>query len=231
MKRFWSDVTVEAADGGWQVSLDGRPMRTQGGRPQIVTTRALAQLLAAEWAAQGAEVDPASFPHRDMADYAIDMIAGGDDDVAAKLLGFLETDTLCYRADPDEALFRRQQELWDPILAEFERREGVRLERVSGILHRPQPPETVAALRARLAGFEPFTTAALFSLTSLSASLIVGLAALEDDADPVALWNAASLEEDWQSEQWGADEEAAARRARKLADFTRALEFARATQD
>ncbi len=231
MKRFWKTVTVEAADDGWQVALDGRRVRTQGGQPQVVPTRALADLLAAEWSAQGEEVDPAAFPHRDMADYAIDMIAAGEDDVAGKLLGFLETDTLCYRADPDEPLYRRQQEVWDPLLDRAESRENVRIERVSGILHRPQPAQTLAALQARVAALDPFTMAALFSLTSLSASLIIGLAALEERADPDALWNAANLEEDWQIELWGTDEEAGARRARRLGDFTRAVAFARAARE
>lgn len=230
MKRFWKDVTVEPAEGGWQVALDGRRVRTQGGQPQVVQSRALAELLAAEWSAQGEEIDPAAFAHRDMADYAIDMVASGEEDIVAKLIGFLDTDTLCYRADPDEPLYRRQQNVWDPLLAALEEDADVRIERVSGILHRPQPPETVAALRRQLEALDPFTIAAVFSLTSLAASLVVGLSALEDGADPVGLWDAANLEEDWQIENWGADDEAATRRARRLGDFTRAVEFARAAR-
>jgi chaperone required for assembly of F1-ATPase len=230
MKRFWKEVTVEQAGGGWQVALDGRPLKTQGKRPQVVPSRALAELLAAEWAAQGDDVDPAGFTHRDMTDYAIDMIASGEDDVDAKLLGFMETDTLCYRADPDEPLYRRQLEVWEPLVTAFEFREGVKVERASGILHRPQPAGTLAALKGRLEGLDPLVIAPLFTLTSLSASLIVGLAALEDGADPEALWSAANLEEDWQIELWGADEEAIALRKRRLGEFTRTLEFARAAR-
>ena len=48
MKRFWKDVSVEEAEGGWRVTLDGRPIRTQaGGAPQVVPARALAEALAA----------------------------------------------------------------------------------------------------------------------------------------------------------------------------------------
>lgn len=230
MKRFWQDVTVEQEGGGWQVALDGRRLKTQGKRAQVVPSRALAELLAGEWAEQGEEVDAAAFPHRDMADYAIDMIASGEDDIVAKLLGFMETDTLCYRADPDEALYRRQLEVWEPLVTALEAREGVKVERASGVLHRPQPAETLAALKDRLEAFDPLVIAPLFSLTSLSASMIVGLAALEDGADPEALWSAANLEEDWQIELWGADEEAIALRQRRLGEFTRTLAFAQAAR-
>lgn len=230
MKRFWKEVTVAQVNGGWQVALDGRLIKTQGKQAQIVPGRALTELLAREWAMQGEEVDPASFSHRDMADYAIDMIASGEDDVVTKLLGFMDTDTLCYRADPDEAFYRRQLEVWEPLLTAFEQREGVKVERASGVLHRPQPVETLTSLKVKLESLDPLLLAALFTLTSLSASLVIGLTALEDNADAEVLWSAANLEEDWQIELWGEDYEATARRERRFGDFKRAMEFARAAR-
>jgi chaperone required for assembly of F1-ATPase len=228
MKRFWKEVSVEQSGGGWRVALDGRPLKTQGGAPQAVPTRALAELLAAEWSAQGEVIDPAGFPARDMADYAIDVVAPDPSATVAKILRYGETDTLCYRADPDEPLHRRQWAEWEPIVSAFEAREGVRLERVSGIVHRPQPPETVSRLKARLAALDPFALAALEVATALSASLCVGLSALDPDADSQRLWSAAELEETWQTELWGSDAEAAARHVRRKDDFMRAVAFARA---
>jgi chaperone required for assembly of F1-ATPase len=228
VKRFWESVTVEPAPGGWQVALDGRPLRTQGGAAQIVPTRALAELLADEWAAQGDEIDPAGFPMRDMADYAIDSVAPDRASVVAKILRFAETDTLCYRADPDEPLWKRQWAVWEPIVGTFEAREGVRLERVSGIVHKPQPPVTLAALRTRLEALDAFKLAALETLSSLSASLCVGLSVLEPEADADVLWDAAELEETWQAELWGVEAEAEARRRKRRMDFMSATAFARA---
>jgi chaperone required for assembly of F1-ATPase len=228
MKRFWKDATVEDTGGGWRVILDGRPVRTQGtGAPQVVPTRALAELLAREWAAQGPEIDASAFPCRDMSDYAIDVVAGARGETIAKLLRYAETDTLCYRADPDEPLWKRQQSLWEPLVTAFEAREGVRLDRVSGVLPRPLRAETLAALRPRLETLDPFTLAALETTTALSASLCVGLSALEPGSDPEALWDAAELEETWQAELWGSDALAEERRARRKRDFLRAVEFAR----
>lgn len=227
MKRFWKDATVERADGGWRVALDGRPIRTQGGgSAQVVPSKALAEALAAEWAAQSEDIDPAGFVLRDLTDYAIDRIAPDRGETADRLLPYAETDTLCYRADPDEPLFRRQQELWEPLLNTAEKRHGVRFERISGIVHRPQPPETLAKLRAHLAGLDPFTLAALETMTTLAASLTVALLALEDDADIDALFAAANCEEDWQAELWGWDDKAEERRALRLGAFRQAAEFA-----
>jgi chaperone required for assembly of F1-ATPase len=120
-------------------------------------------------------------------------------------------------------------EVWEPLLGAFEVDHGIRLVRVSGILHRPQPPATLDVLRARLLSLDPFTLAGVETMTTLAASLVTALAALdarEEDA-PLALWQAACLEEEWQAELWGREEEAEERRARREADFLRACGFTR----
>lgn len=226
MKRFYKVASVAQQDGGWRVLLDGRAIRTAGGNPQILPARPLAEALAAEWAAQGDTIDAAAFALRDLADYALDVVCADPAVIVAEVLRYGETDTLCYRAEPGEALERRQGALWEPMLAAAERRFDVRFERVSGIVHRAQPAATLARMRAVLAAHDPFQLAALQTLASLAASLVIALAAIEPDADIAALWDAANLEEDWQADLWGKDAEAMARREKRLAAFTAAARFA-----
>jgi chaperone required for assembly of F1-ATPase len=226
MKRFYKTAAAEPVDGVWHVTLDGRSIKTAGGRVQVVPVSALAEALAAEWAAQGEVLDPAAFVLRDLADYAIDVVAADRDGTVAAILPYAETDTLCYRAEEGEALRRRQDAAWEPLLAAAERRYDIHFVRIGGIIHHPQPEATLARLTAVLAAQDAFTLAALQTLTSLAASLVLGLAALEPDADAGALWDAANLEEDWQAELWGKDAEALAHRARRLAAFKAAARFA-----
>jgi chaperone required for assembly of F1-ATPase len=230
MKRFYKDVAVEQADEGWRITLDRRPIKTQGGAPQVVPARALADAMADEWRAQDDEIDPQRFPLRDLADFAIDHVAPDRAAAAARLLAYAETDTLCYRADPDEPLYRRQRELWEPLVQAIEDRHGVRLERTSGIVHRAQPAETLAKLRTELERFDPFALAALETVTKLAASLTIGLHALESSADPAALFAAANCEQDWQAELWGWDSQAEEDRKRRLKTFEEAVQFLRLAQ-
>lgn len=231
MKRFYTQVSIESREPGWQVTLDGRGVRTPGKRPQTVPTRALADALAAEWATQGEEIDPASFVLRDIADYAIDVVTNERAETKRSLMRYAETDTLCYRAQEGEALHRRQIAVWEPMLRAAEARWDVRFERVSGILHRAQPVETLARFEKALEAQDDFALAALKTLASLSASLVVGLAGLSPEADPEALWQAANLEEDYQAELWGKDAEAEARRAQRFRDFAGAMRFAALARD
>ena len=124
----------------------------------------------------------------------------------------------------------RDSEVWEPLLGEIEQREGIQLHRISGIIHRPQPATSLEHLRGRIERLGPFELAALEQLVSLSASLCMGLAALEPDADGERLWDAANLEEDWQADLWGRDEEAEVRRERRRGHFLDALRFLRAAQ-
>ena len=228
VKRFYKDVSVASADGGWRVLLDERGIKTAAGAPQIVPTQALAEALAQEWAAQGETLDLAAFLLRDLADFAID--TGAVEDVTHSLLPYAETDTLCYRADPDEPLHRRQLEVWEPVLKQAEVRFGIQFTRVSGIVHKPQPPATLARLALELQAKDPFALAALRMLSSLAASLIVALLAIEPGSDIRALWDAASLEEEWQAELWGREWEAEERRARRFEAFALAARFSTLSQ-
>ncbi len=230
MKRFWKEVSVREAEGGWQVLLDGRPIKTQSGSPQVLPTQESADLVAGEFAAQGEEIDPRSFVYRDIADFAIDMVRKDSGSHIAKLLAYAETDTLCYRADPDDALFKRQEEVWEPLVEACDAAHGVKLERASGIVHRRQSDATVQALRKRLESEDDFTLAALAMLASLATSLVVALAVLEDGADVEALFAAANLEEDWQAELWGWDFDAENARRTRLEAFSQAARFAQAVR-
>jgi chaperone required for assembly of F1-ATPase len=237
VKRFYREVTVAPAEsGGWRVLLDGRGIKSVGGRPQVVPSRALAEALAEEWADQGlgkfgGELDPAGFTLRDMADYAIDVVAADRADVIRGLVAYAGTDTLCYRAEPDEPLRERQDDAWEPLLHAAEQRWDIHFERIDGVMHRPQPAATLARMQAVLEAESDFALAGLTTLTSLAASLVIALAALPPEADAEALWDAANLEEDWQAELWGNDAEAEARRERRFATFEAAMRFAALTQE
>jgi chaperone required for assembly of F1-ATPase len=231
LKRFYREALAAEVHGGWQVQLGARGVKTVGGAAQVVPTAALAAALAAEWAAQGEAIDPASFVLRDLADYAIDVVAPAPLAAVHALLRFGETDTLCYRAEPDEPLAARQDAIWEPLLRWAEARWDVHFERIAGVLHRPQSPATLARLSQVLSAQDAFTFAALNTLVSLAASLVIGLAALEPEADIEALWSAAELEADWQVELWGEDYEAVALRKRRLGIFTAAAQFARLAAD
>ena len=226
MKRFYKDVTVQEEYGGWRVLLDGRGIKTPSGKPQVVPERRLAEALAQEWSQQDEQIDPAAFVLRDLADYAIDVVRAERDDLVIELAAYCETDTLCYRGEPDEPLYQRQDEIWEPLLAGAEQNWDVRFHRISGIMHHPQPDPTKERMAGLVAAQSDYGLAALRMLTSLSASLVIALTAIAPGSDADALWTAANLEEDWQAGLWGRDAEAEKVRQARFSAFKLAIHFA-----
>ncbi len=224
-KRFWKEATTAPADGGWQVLLDGRPVRTPAKAPLILPTQALAQALAAEWQAQEERIDPGTMPITRTANSALDKVAGQRAEVAAMLAEYGGSELLCYRAERPVELIARQTSEWDPLLDWAEERYGARLVTVQGVMPIAQDAAALERLSAPVHAMDPFALAAFHDLVALSGSLVLALAVIEGRIEAQEAWRLSRLDEDWQIEQWGADEEAEAMARVKRAAFDDAARF------
>ena len=208
VKRFYDTASVETGAEGFRVLLDLRSVRTPARNIVAVPTEGLADASAGEWNAQAERVDPRSMPLTGLANAAIDRVAPDSEAFARALAAYGESDLLCYRSEGPASLVARQAASWDPILTWARQRYDVGFEVTSGIVHRPQPPQTVERLAAAVAARPPFELAALSPLVTISGSLIIALALAEAAIDLDEAWSAAALDELWQIETWGEDEEA-----------------------
>lgn len=224
MKRFYKTVTVSPERG---LALDGRPVRTPGRLPLILPNPALAEAIADEWQAQGADILPHTMPLTGLANAAIERIAPDPAGFAAGLAAYAETELLCYRADAPPELVARQDESWDPILGWARARYDVGFTLVEGIIHQPQPPEMLSRLSGAVAARNAFELAALSHIVTISGSLVIALAVFEGELGPDAAFDAAHLDELWQAENWGEDDFALEQRAAHRADFLAACAFLR----
>ncbi|MCB2126781.1 MAG: ATPase [Rhodobacteraceae bacterium] len=224
-KRFWKAVTVVQEGGGFAVRLDARPVKTPAKRPLVLPTRAMAEAVAAEWAAVDNAIDPRRMPVTRAANAAIDKVATQFDEVAAMIAAYGASDLLCYRATAADPLARAQAEAWDPMLAWAERTYGARLATTEGVVPIAQPAEAVARLAKLVFACSPFQLAALHDLVALTGSLVLGLAATGNGSDPDDLWRLSRFDEDWQAALWGEDEEATEAAERKRRDFLLAVTF------
>lgn len=222
MKRFYKTAEARPADDGWSATLDGRPIRTPAKRPLVVPTEALARAIADEWSAQGDEVKPATMPLTGLANAAIDRVGTERLVFVDSLAAYADGDALAYRADHPDDLVQRQAATWNPILDWAEQHFDVEFELVQGVMHRPQPPATVARLRAALEALDDFSLTAMQPLVTISGSLAVALALLEGAIDEDAAWEAGQLDELYQAEKWGEDDLAAESRASRREAFAAA---------
>jgi chaperone required for assembly of F1-ATPase len=227
VKRFFKEVSVEKEEGGWTIRLDAKPVRTPARLRLAVPTAALAEAIADEWRAVGEKIDPRAMPLTGLANAAIDRVAPRRDDFARGLAKYAEADLACYRADGPSELVALQEQEWDRLLAFARRRYDVDFATTSGLIHVSQPSATVERLSHAVAALDAFRLAGLSPLVMIGGSLVAALAVMEQAVTPEAAWNAVSLDERWQLEQWGADADAEAALQNRARDFFAAARFLR----
>ncbi|QNN65181.1 ATPase [Sphingomonas rhizophila] len=225
MKRFWTSVDLTEADSGFGISLDGRPVRTPARALLALPTRPLAEAVAEEWRTQGEAIDPRSMPLTGLANAAIDRVAADPTGFAGTLAGYGESDLLYYRADHPRRLVERQRAAWDPLLAWARRRFDVDFSTGSGIIHLPQDEATLAHLRHAVAALDPFRLAALSPLVTISGSLIAALAVIEGAFPVDEVWQAVTVDDRFQMDEWGTDAEAEAALENRRRDVESAARF------
>lgn len=225
MKRFWTTVSLAPREGGFGVMLDGRPLKTPARADLLVKSRPLAEAILAEWNGCGEEIDPRAMPLTGLANAAIDHVTPRPDVFAADLSTYAQGDLLCYRAEQPPKLVAAQAAAWDPMLDWAREQYGVEFVITTGIMHRPQPAATVTSLSAALALATPFELAALSPIVTIGGSLVTALAVLARAVDIPSAWQVVTVDDRWQLEQWGADDEAVAALAQRQADFNAAGRF------
>ncbi len=217
-KRFYKEVSVGEADGGFTVLLDGRPVRTPGRGLLQVPVRAVAEAMAGEWAAQGEHINPFSMPLTRLVNVALDRVAPEMAPVREEMVRYAGTDMLFYRAEGPQGLVDRQARHWDPVLDWMREAHGARFFLSQGIRHVTQPEDALAEVAA-LVPDAPLALAAAHSMTTLTGSALLALAVAGGRLDVDAAWDAAHVDEDWNRDQWGEDEIAAQRRAARRTEM------------
>lgn len=225
MKRFWKSVEVEREGEEWDVRLDGRPVRTPARVPLVVPAKALAEAIAGEWRGVEEVIDPRTMPLTGMANAAIDRVAPDREAFAGGLARYAQADLACYRSSWPPELVKRQADAWDVLLAWARRRYDVDFSTTSGLTHVSQPLATLERLDHAVAALGAFQLAGLSPLVTIGGSLIAALAVLEKAVTPEQGWEAVTIDERWQLEQWGTDVEAEATLESRERDFLAAAQF------
>jgi chaperone required for assembly of F1-ATPase len=224
-RRFYKMVSIAGEEAPFTIHLDGKAVHTPLKSLLALPGRNLAEAVAAEWRAQNETIDPATMPLTRLANTAIDRVDPNRSRVIDEIVKFAGSDLVCYRASAPERLRERQAAAWDDVLTWAHQALDANLSTASGIVFRDQPPGALAGIRSYLATKSSWELAAIHNLTTLTGSALLALMVAAGAKTGEAAWSAAHVDEDWQNEHWGVDEEAQARRAAHRRDFDAALTF------
>jgi chaperone required for assembly of F1-ATPase len=215
-RRFYKAVEVRPGEGGFQVLLDGRSPRSAKGAKLSAPTQALAQMLAQEWAGQGEFIDMQSMAATRLAFTALEAIPPAREAVAQQFADYAGSDLICYFAEEPAALVQRQTDHWGPVLERAERELALAFVRAAGIRHQTQPETTLVGVKDMALASDDFGLAGLAFGAPLFGSAILTLALQKGWLTAEQAHALSRVDEAYQEEKWGIDEEAAERTARLL---------------
>lgn len=221
-RRFYKDVSVTDELG---IALDGRPVKTPMKVALRLPTRDLAEAVAAEWAGQGEEIRPTTMTLTKLANTALDRVAEHRAAIEREVIDYANSDLVCYRADRPPQLVEMQDRGWDPIVDWARTELDAPFQVTDGIMHRPQPEAALTAFGQAVSGLSDFELAAFHSLMTLTGSALIAMMLARQSLTPEAAWTAAHVDEDYQIEHWGLDDEARARREGRHAEFMACCRF------
>lgn len=224
-KRFWKSAGAVEVDQGFSIELDGRPVKTPAKNALYVPSLELAKAIAEEWDAQDKTVLPDTMPLTRLANSTVDKVSTQHAEVANLLAEYGASDLICYRATGPDELIARQSDAWDGFLDWAKRELDIDLVVQTGVMPVDQPEPSVMRIKELTHQFDAFALTAFHELVSLSGSWVIGMFAMRESVDIETLWNAAVVDDLFQAEKWGDDDEALEMRAQKSHSFNCANRF------
>jgi chaperone required for assembly of F1-ATPase len=213
-RKFYKAVSVVAEDGGFAVKLDNRNVRSPRGGKLVAPTQALAELVAEEWSSQTDVIELATMHATRLAFTALEAIPAAREGTADQVAQYAGSDLLCYYAEEPSGLVERQEARWGPVLDRAEGDLALMFVRAAGIVHRDQPADTLARVKALALELDDFGLAGLAFGASLFGSAVLAFAVQRGWLSGEQAWELSRLDEAYQEEKWGVDEEAAERTER-----------------
>jgi len=198
---------------GFAVTVDEKTALTPLGNPLMVPSERLAEAIAEEWKRQGnvskGKLTKAAMPLAMIASAAIDIFADPQKRLVhtGDLLGYAQTDLVCYRAGNIPDLSEKQAQLLNPILAWTSHRYAITLEITDGLMPLSPLPDNTAKLAHALGQYDAWTLSALHAATKPLGSLLLALSLIERSITAEEAFSLSTLEEAYETQAWGPDEE------------------------
>ena len=210
---------------GFLLHLDGKPFKTLKGREFMLPTQALAEAIVAEWNAQGEKILPDTMPFTRYATIALDVVADDRALIEKDLFGFCETDQLYFRETEDVKLLQRQKLELDPIIEWAEATCKIKILPSYGVMVTPQDVNCLNILQEKISALTDMQLSAFAIIVNSTASVVLALALLNEFITFDKAAKLSQLDEIYQSEKWGVDEEAEISRLAKAKEIESATIF------
>ena len=213
MKKFWEKVSIKKiSSDSFCVMLDKRILKTPLKRELVLPNFNLAQEIVKEWDQDSKNINTESMIFYGLISTSLDKIIDNKNAYINDILDYIDTDLICYRAENPKELVELQKNKWDPIILLLEKYIGTKVEVFQGVLPKKQHATVHVKLNNIINQLDIFEISALHRITNITGSIFLSLCVLKKDIPKNEVFELSFLDELWQAENWGFDEETTQKR-------------------
>ncbi|XP_068761096.1 ATP synthase mitochondrial F1 complex assembly factor 2-like [Montipora capricornis] len=205
-KRFYNKVGIEEAEGGYQITVDNKKVKTPAGKALIVPSRPLAMAVAVEWNSQRETIKPENMHLTSLSNTVIDnpkTRTRGEQ--ISHILEFLSSDTICFYANEPEELVNLQRNEWQPLIDWFDMKYDVSVEPSNGLFV-SVPHDAIQKLQSHLSSLNTWSLTGIEFAVETLKSIILSMALVDNHLTVERAVALSRLELEFQISRWGSVE-------------------------
>ena len=226
MKKFWKIVQVKTKlKNSFEILLDKRILKTPMQKDLIFSNYKIAKETALEWDIDEKEINTENMVFYGLISTAIDKINNDKVSYIENVLGFINTDLICYRAGGPNELVDLQNSSWNPIISFIKKYIDVELKFFIGVMPSKQSLEIFNRLKTLINSFSDIEISALHRMTNLTGSIFISICILKGDVLKNEAFELSFLDELYQAKNWGVEQESLDKRDKIAKELNRIISF------
>ncbi|XP_057629859.1 ATP synthase mitochondrial F1 complex assembly factor 2 isoform X2 [Chionomys nivalis] len=203
-KRFYQNVSISQGEGGFEINLDHRKLKTPQAKLFTVPSEALAIAVATEWDSQQDTIKFYTMHLTTLCNTSLDNpTQRNKDQLIRATVKFLDTDTICYRVEEPETLVELQKSEWDPVIEWAEERYGMEIGSSTSIMGPSIPTQTREALTSHLSSYNMWALQGIEFIVAQLKSMLLTLGLIDRHLTVEQAVLLSRLEEEYQIQKWG----------------------------
>ncbi len=225
MRKFWKTVKVKKSSNTYKILLDENVLKTPIKKELIIQNYKIAKEIYKEWNQDKNIIDTDAMIFYGIISTSLDKISNNRILYVNEILNFIDTDLLCYRAEEPSDLVQWQSKNWDPILLKVEKYINNKIDVFKGIMPAKQNKVIKLKITKLLTNFSDLEITALHKITNITGSIFLSLCILNNDIIKEKVFELSHLDELWQAEKWGYEEQASNNREKVNIQLNRTMYF------
>ena len=226
MRKFWKTVKIKKnSSNSYEILLDENVLKTHMKKKLIIQNSKIAEEIYKEWNQDKNIVDTDAMIFYGIISASIDKISNNRILYVNEILNFIDTDLICYRAEEPNDLVQWQSKNWDPILLKVEKYINNKIDVFKGIMPLKQNKGIKFKITKFLTKFSDLEIIALHKITNITGSIFLSLCILNNDIIKEKVFELSYLDELWQAQNWGYEEEASNNREKINIELNKTMYF------